>query len=119
MRAEKRLLFGKYKSNLKSILIDMTIWQRIRVTRFKYDLQDYVSHLVYHHVSARTEYENGIIIIYLIEPELDLMLMLSYTLDQIKLARKNKPYRNEILSGIRYEIALGHPEIKFYDNTGT
>lgn len=37
----------------------MTIWQRIRVTRFKYDLQGYVSHLVHRYTSVKTEFETA------------------------------------------------------------
>lgn len=97
----------------------MTIWQRIRVTRFKWDLQGYVSHLVHRFVSARAEFEHDIVTIYLIEPELDLILVLSYTLRQIKIAQKSKASRNKILSEIRYEISLGYPEIIFFEDTDT
>jgi len=94
----------------------MTIWQRIRITRFKYDLQSYVSHLVHSYISAKTEFEHDILTIYLIEPELGLILVLTYTLDQIKIARKSTAYRNKILSEIRHEISLGYPEIKLFED---
>lgn len=96
----------------------MTFWQRLRATQFKYDVQGYVSDLVHNYVSVRTEYQNGLFTIYIIESEIDLIVMQSYTLDEIKLARTSKAYRNEILKGIRNQISLGYPDIKLFDNPG-